>query len=476
MSSGPSSALLPAARGASGTTAAGALARTAACLLAAAAAAASWRWLRLLRKRHSKRKSEEDSYDISFFDAEVDRSSVFTVKHGLKQLIFGESAADSIALWVADMDLPCAPEIVSALQERLKHPTIGYTYQPGEMWSLVQAWLQKEFRWNVPTDSFLFCPSVVTSAAACVWSFTQPGDTVALMTPLYEPLQNLVVGAGRQLRKHALTMVGGRYYIDFARLGEDLEGCRMLIFCNPHNPGGRVWSAEELRKLLALCRAKDILVVSDEIWADWCLFDSQHRPLAMHADAEASQHVITLMAPSKTWNLAGVHCSFLVIQDPTLRARYLATVDYAFLHYGNAFATEAMIAAYRFGRPWLHGARKYIESQLLRATEVLRARGAPELQPAALPEATYLLWLDCSGLNVEDPARFFREEASVTLSPGADFGGASTKDFVRLNVAVSRRILDAALQRMVMAVERHRLAHGCNDDAAAHTSRNNVAA
>jgi len=336
------------------------------------------------------------------------------------------------------MDLPCSPEIVAALRRRTEHPTFGYTYQPGEIWRLVQRWLLEEHAWQVATDAFVFCASVVTAAAAALWAFTEPGDAVLLLTPLYEPLQKVVEGAGRRLRRHALSMLDGRYVLERERLERDLEGCKALLFCNPQNPGGRVWRPEELRMVADLCRHGGVFILSDEIWSDWCLFGHRHRPLAL--EAGSGQPVITFMAPTKTWNLAGLHCSFLVIEDAALRERYLASVAYAFLHYGSTFATEAMLAAYEHGRPWLEGAKRYVEAQLLHCEEFLLARCAPEIRPLR-PEATYLLWLDCSGLGAEEPAKLLRDEAGVLLSPGVDFGGEATAQFVRLNAAASRQTL-----------------------------------
>lgn len=275
-----------------------------------------------------------------------------------------------------------------------------------------------------------------------------------VMTPLYEPLQKMVEGAGRRLRKHSLVLRDGRYVIEEERLLQDLRGCKLLLFCNPHNPGGRVWQPSELRTVAELCRREEVLIVSDEIWSDWCLFGSRHRPLALEAVA-GGPGVVTLMAPTKTWNLAGLHSSFLVIEDEALRLRYLAAVDYAFLHFGGTFASEGALAAYTLGRPWLAGARRHVEDQLLWCEAFLRERCSPEVVPLR-PEATYLLWLDCTRLGLSDPARFFREEAGVILSPGADFGGAATARFARLNAATGRHNLEEALQRMARAVAKAR--------------------
>lgn len=399
-------------------------------------------------------ESGVERYGFDFFDKVVNREGVFTVKHGLKSIIFGEDARDAIPLWVADMDLPCAVEIVDALKRRMEHPTFGYTFQPSEMWLAAQTWISERHGWEVPLDAFVFCPSVVTATAAALWAFTEPADSVLLMTPLYEPLQTVVRGAGRDLKTHELSLANGVYVIDTARLEADLTGCRLLLFCNPHNPGGRVWEAAELRAVAQICHKLGVIVVSDEIWADWALFGKRYRPFAMEAQAEGCD-VITLSAPTKTWSIAGLHSSFLVITNEALRKRYLSAVEHAFLHYGSTFATEATIAAYRDGGAWLRGVKDYIEAQLELCEKVLSARCAPEVVPLR-PEATYLLWMDCSGLGVADPAAFFRKNAAVILSPGADFGGPSTALFARMNVATARSTLEDALERIAKAVEAHR--------------------
>mmetsp|Transcript_31733 Transcript_31733/g.80158 ORF Transcript_31733/g.80158 Transcript_31733/m.80158 type:complete len:446 (-) Transcript_31733:35-1372(-) len=404
-----------------------------------------------LTKRVSANRA---SYTSFFFNQPVgDRAAVFAVKHGLRAIIFGERASTAIPLWIADMDLPCALEITEALQRRMTHPTFGYTYQPSEMWAAVQQWLLEEHSWQVSSDAFVFCAGVVTSAAATLWAYTSPGDCVLVMTPLYEPLQKLVEGAQRRLRKHELLLERGQYVIENDRLLQDLRGCKMLLFCNPHNPGGRAWEPSELRAVAELCHREGVMIVSDEIWSDWCIFGHRHRPMAL--EACEGQGVVTLMAPTKTWNLAGLHASYLVIEDQALRDQYLAAVDYAFLHYGGTFASEGMLAAYSLGKPWLQAVKRHIEDQLLHCEAFFRERCSPEVI-ALRPQATYLLWLDCTRLGVSDPARFFREEADVILSPGADFGGTSTAQFVRLNAATCRRSLDVALRGMAAAVAKVR--------------------
>mmetsp|Transcript_108930 Transcript_108930/g.204341 ORF Transcript_108930/g.204341 Transcript_108930/m.204341 type:complete len:331 (+) Transcript_108930:2-994(+) len=321
------------------------------------------------------------------------------------------------------------------------------------MWRAAKKWLWEEHGWEVGVDDFVFCAGVVTATAAVLWAFTEPGDTVLLMTPLYEPLQKVVTGAQRCLRIYELELRDGKYCIDWTRLAEALRGCKLLLFCNPHNPGGRVWDKQELQMVAKLCRLESVLLVSDEIWADWCLFGHKHRPLAL--EAADGQPVITLMSPTKTWNLAGLHCSYLVIRDQALRERYLQTVDYAFLHFGGTFATTAMLAAYNNGWSWLQGVRRYVEANLRRCKTFLEERSISEVLPL-LPEATYLLWLDCRGLGVPDPASFFKEEAGVILSSGREFGGEATAGFARLNAAVSRQRLEKALELMASAIERRR--------------------
>ncbi|CAE8636061.1 unnamed protein product [Polarella glacialis] len=419
------------------------------------------------------------------FDVPVNRSKVYSVKHGLH---FASSSHDVIPMWVADMDLPCCPEIQKALAERAAHPTFGYTYQPGEIWDSVSSWLQAHQGWPVgrPTaSSFIFSPSVVTSFVCAFRAFSEPGEAVLLMTPLYAPLQKAVQAEGRRLVRHQLIhplSAAGRaaegesgspgtpvfeYGIDWPELEAQLkaESVRLLLLCNPHNPSGRVWRRDELTRLAALCRENGVLILSDEIHADWCLWGNEFVPMAAVVSDPAA--VVTFGAPTKTWNLAGLMCSFLIIEDEAMRRKYASIVDHAFLQYGGTFATTAMLAAYQRGEPWLRKAKAYVEGNISEVQAYFDAHLA-EVQ-VWRPQATFLVWLDFSRLGckaAELKAKL--AAAGVVFSSGEEFAPESAH-FQRMNVALSRTVLRQALGRVSKAVAELRLSNSGLPTVAADT-------
>lgn len=381
------------------------------------------------------------------FDTPVDRSAVFTVKHGMAAALHGEAAEGALKLWLADMDLPGCDAIRAALERRARHPTYGYTYQPPQMWDAVSRWLREQYHWAVPPDSLVFAPSVVTGFATALAAYTRPGDRVLLMTPLYEPLQAAVTGLGRVLVRFPLREggVGGaagegpageeqrELQLDLCgRLEPLLPTVKLLLLCSPHNPAGRVWRRHELVSLAAACARHGVVVVEDAIWADWCLWGQPFVPLAVAA-AEAAAETggppcmrVTFGAPSKSWNLGGLHAAWVNFSDGALRQAYLAQAEPAALTFGSAFATEGMAAAYTHGGPWLRQVKAYVQDNLAFVAGYLRAH-VPEIEPL-VPRATYLLWLDCSALgflSADSLNRFMLEEARLLLSSGDSFAPGS---------------------------------------------------
>jgi cystathionine beta-lyase len=303
-------------------------------------------------------------------DMAVDRSadSLYTVKYGRAPAVFGEEAvsAGALPLWVADMELACPAHVCEALARRCEHRTFGYTYQPELIWQRVRTWMVQRQGWTrpPPPEAFVFSASVVTSFANVLEALTEPGDGVLVMTPLYAPLQDAVRGTGRRLERLSLSPgASGHLELDVPSRLEPLLAAgriRLLLLCNPHNPTGRVWSRAELGALAAACARHGVLVASDEIWSDWALWrggggggaetgaahsSRQYVPFAEAARAAGCAHV-TMGAPTKTFNLAGLHCSYVVLEDEGLRERYMRRITPAVLHYGSTFATTAMLAAY----------------------------------------------------------------------------------------------------------------------------------
>ena len=402
----------------------------------------------------------------SSFDVHVARRHLFTVKHDLSK------APDALQLWVADMELPSPAHIVDAIVERAREQTYGYTIQPATAWERAARWLVERQGWtHTPaSDAFVFSANVVASLCNLLRAVTVEGDGVVVMVPSYAPLQECVSGCGRRLVLHSLPRdANGRYSMDLTKLKQTLssDGVKVLLLISPHNPSGRVWTRYELTELAQVCAERNVLVVSDEIWADWKLTSSTHAAAAFvpfSSVARACRHV-TLNAPTKTFNLAGLHASYLVIEDPKLRERYLAHVSPATLHFGSTFATTALLAAYDSGPSgaWLDAARAHVRANVAYlAAELTRLNldGFVEVLPL---EATYLIWLDCSALvhrlRLSPPAArleaFMLDEARLCISPGSEFDPTGASDcFVRLNAACPRSTIELAALQLRQAIER----------------------
>jgi cystathionine beta-lyase len=419
------------------------------------------------RRRHRRTK----------FETVVDRSGTFSVKHGLSSTIHGPRAAgDAIQLWVADMELPCCEHIQKAIEVRSRHAIpAGYTYQPQEAWRAIAKWLVERQHWPHPPDplAFIFSANVVASFCNLIRACTRESDGVVVMSPAYAPLQDAVKGTKRKLLLHPLTMQGTRYDLNLAALTSMLatERPTMLMLMNPHNPSGRVWSRVELEAIADACSVHNVLVVSDEIWGDWCLSagsaGSQDAfvPFAAVAATRISacgarcRHV-TLSAPTKTFNLAGLHCSFVIAEDERIREAYLGYVAPATLHYGSAFATVALVAAYSGeAAEWLDEVKDHVQANAAFVTTFLRTHALLELIRPWPLTATYLVWLDCTrlrmqlGLDGTGMLEGFFLDAGVVISPGTEFDPTGRSDgFMRINVACPRSMLVAAMERIRRAI------------------------
>ncbi|GAA4845124.1 PatB family C-S lyase [Algivirga pacifica] len=383
------------------------------------------------------------------FDSPVSRKDTDTVKYDLCELLFG--SREVIPLWVADMDLPIAKEIQDALVQRASHPVYGYTIQSKRCWSAVQGWLQQQHQWEVPDHSFVFSPGIVPALTLMVQAFTQPKEKVMIFTPVYTPFHEAVKGNDRTLITNDLVEKNGRYEIDFQKTEELLkEGVKLLIFCNPHNPSGRMWTKEEILQLLDLCKKYNTLIFSDEIHADLTFFGNKHIPFATIRE-DAAQQVITGMAPSKTFNLAGLQASYLIFLDDTLKRQYTKVASVPHLNFGGTFGTEGMIAAYTHGHTWYKEMKAYIQGNIEFVIDYID-KHIPEIK-AMKPEATYLIWLDCKSLGLSDPElkKFMVEKAGIALNEGISFGQTGS-GWQRMNVAVARPVLEKALAQLKEAM------------------------
>lgn len=382
------------------------------------------------------------------FDELIDRRHTGSVKWDGMKNAFGRD--DLTAMWVADMDFRTPPFVMDALRQRLEHEVLGYA-MPCEGWdTTICHWLQKRHQWEVRPDWLTFVPGIVRGQAFALLCFTNPGDRVLVMTPVYHPFFLVTERLKREAVRSPLDLRDGHYHIDFDRLRHDLQGCKALVLCNPHNPGGRVWTVDELRRIAELCQESGTLVISDEIHADLTLSPYKHHPFATVSPAAASNSV-TFMAPSKTFNMPGVQSSFAIVPDDTLRARFQQFMEAGEFCEGHLFAYIGCKAAFEHGEEWLNQLLAYIQGNIDFTESYLRQH-IPAIGMIR-PQASFLVFLDCRQLGLEQEAleHLFADKARLALNTGTTFGEPG-RGFMRLNVGCPRAALKQALDQLAEAV------------------------
>ncbi|HOV48421.1 MAG TPA: PatB family C-S lyase [Anaerolineae bacterium] len=377
------------------------------------------------------------------FDAFIDRRFGDSIKWNVCE-------EDELPLWVADMDFRCPEPVIAALQERVAHGIFGYGSAPSELREVLVARLAALYDWRVAPEAIVFLPGVVVGFNLAAQALTRPGDGLLIQTPIYPPFLTVAADAG--LRPESMELSrrpDGAYEIDFDRFEAALSPhTAMFLLCNPHNPVGRVFRRDELERLAQLCFQKRVLICSDEIHCDFIFSGQRHYPIAA-LDPEIAASTLTLMAPSKTFNIPGLGCSFAVIPDPALRERFNAGQRGVVGHV-NVLGYTAALAAYRDGGPWLESLLAYLEANRDFLVTYVREH-LPGVHVAA-PEGTYLAWLDCREAGIPgNPYEFFRARARVMLNDGATFGPGG-EGFVRLNFGTPRALLTEGLERMRAAL------------------------
>lgn len=388
------------------------------------------------------------------FDEAINREGTDSVKYDLREEMFG--TADVIPLWVADMDFRAPREVEEALKSRAAHPVYGYTLQSKAYYSEARDWLSKHFDYQPPLEAMSQIVGVVPALSLLVGTFTAPDEKVIVQPPVYFPFFKAIAGNKRELVRNPLKFDNGRYEMDFEDLESKIDSkTRMLFLCNPHNPVGRMWSRQELEKLDEICRRHKIIVVSDEVHMDLKLSAATHIPMASLSQ-EAAQNTISCISPAKTFNVAGLGTAITIIENPELRKLFLEQLDNTHLFSGNIFGTVGLMAAYRHGEEWLEQLLAYLRSNLEFIDSFLQER-IPEIK-LIRPEATYLAWLDCRGLGMEDQQlfEFMCREAKVGILPGSKFG-LEGEGFVRLNFATQQARLQQALEQIEAAVNRFKV-------------------
>ncbi len=386
----------------------------------------------------------------SDFDGYIERRCTDSIKWTR----YGE---DVLPLWVADMDFAAPPAVIKALHDRIRHGVFGYAVEPPDLRQVIVARLAERYGWQVAPDDLVFMPGVVVGFNLAAQAVGQPGDGMLLQTPVYYPMIQTPKYAGMTLDQMTLTQgPDGRYGVDLELMERTItkhtpSRTRLFLLCNPHNPVGRAFTRQELSDMAALCLRHDLVICSDEIHCDLTYSEHIHTPIAA-LDDEIAQQTITLMAPSKAFNIAGLKFSFAVIQNPDLRKTYTAACR-GIVPSVSVLAYAAGLAAYRDSDPWLVDALAYLQAN----RDYLCATVAADLPGIrmACPDATYLAWLDCREAALPGgPYRFFLERARVALNDGAAFGPGG-EGFVRLNFGCCRQLLDEALERMRTALAAH---------------------
>lgn len=358
---------------------------------------------------------------------------------------------DVIPLWVADMDFASARPIIEALHRRADFGVLGYGWPPKELRQVIQERLKRLYDWEVNEEDILFLPGIVPGLNLSYHAFSERGDAVLAQPPVYFHFIDDPPAHGRLLQDPPLVMKGDTYEIDFQAFeGAITPQTKVFLLCNPHNPVGRVFTRQELTKLAEICLRHNIIICSDEIHCDLLYPDYRHVPIAT-LGPEVAARTITLMAPSKTFNMAGLGCGFAVITDPGLLGKWHAGTQ-GLAPGSNVMGYAAALAAYKDGQEWLEQVLSYLKGNRDFLSQYLQDR-LPLLKMTKM-EATYLAWIDCSGLPVAgSPARFFVKHTRVALNEGTEFGKGG-KGFVRLNFACSRKTLSEALERMTKAIGR----------------------
>ncbi|MGG3571253.1 MalY/PatB family protein [Bacillus gobiensis] len=381
------------------------------------------------------------------FDQIEKRYGSQSVKWDLTKELFG--ADDALPMWVADMDFKAPDAVIGELQKRLEHGIFGYSSPTLDTKKSVVNWLLSRHNWEIQQDSLVFSPGIVTALSMAVQAYTEPGDQVGILVPVYTPFHNVVKDNHRKLITSSLMENNGRYEINFDELEEMLKQpeTKLFIFCHPHNPSGRAWTKEELAKIGDLCLKHQVMVISDEIHSDLMLYNKRHVPFAS-LSPELADQTITCVAPSKTFNLAGLQASAIIIPNGKKRKLFTETMNRNGLNALNSFAITAIEAAYSYGENWLEELIPYLEKNVDLVKTSLQ-ESLPEVK-VMIPDASYLLWIDCRNLGLTDKelAHQLIHKGKLILEPGDKYG-AGGEGFVRMNIGCPLQTVKDGISRFI---------------------------
>ncbi len=384
------------------------------------------------------------------FDEIIDRRGTNALKTDALLPRYGN--ADLISLWVADMDFLSPPAVAEAIIERAKHGIFGYTCPSQSYYDSIINWVGNQHDWKIKQEWLTFIPGIVKGIAFVIDCFTTKQDKVIIQPPVYHPFRIIPTLHNRPIVDNQLILEAGKYKMDLEGLKKIIdEDCKLLILCNPHNPGGRVWTRQELIDIAEICYDNNILVISDEIHSDLAFAPHKHIPFASVSE-KAAQNSITFMAPSKTFNIAGIVSSYSIIPNAELRDKFNKYLESSELEEGHIFAYLAAQAAYEGGGEWLSEVKKYIWDNIMFVDEYLKAN-IPQIK-AMIPEASFLVWLDCCdlGLSQKELISLFVDDAKLALNDGLMFG-AGGAGYMRMNVGTPRINIEKALDNLKKAIE-----------------------
>ncbi|MFB1082444.1 MalY/PatB family protein [Jeotgalibacillus sp. JSM ZJ347] len=382
---------------------------------------------------------------MSSFDTELKRKGTYSVKWDMMKDVFGTD--DLLPMWVADMDFLPPDAVVNAMKKRMEEPPFGYTFVPPETAKIISRWLEKRHGWKTSPAWYLYSPGVVPSIATAVRALTEKGDSVLTMTPAYPPFFSMVEQNERKLVLTQLIEQNNRYEIDWDDFAEKLKDVKMFLLCSPHNPSGRIWTHDELKKISEMCKQENVYLVSDEIHSDLVYRHSKHVPAALATEDDA--HIITFVAPSKTFNLAGMQASAVIASDEEVRKKMQEDQGKQGFFTLSTFGITAMESAYSEGEEWLEQLIDYLEGNL----EIVR-KGLQEIEGLHLmePDSTYLLWIDAreKGLSEDEMKEALYQKAKLGVDTGEKYGKGG-EGFIRMNIASPRAMVEEGLERLKKA-------------------------
>lgn len=385
------------------------------------------------------------------FNKIIDRSKTDCIKYDLRHETFGKE--DVIPMWIADMDFRAPDCVLKALKERINHGVLGYGARLECFFKSIVNWNKLRNNREIDPDWIVFSPGVVPAITVSTLALTNPGDAVIIQPPVYPPFFGAVKQNRRNLIVNPLINNNGYYTFDYDNFREMCEKHqpKLLILCNPHNPVGRAWNFEELKKLTDLCLEYNVLIISDEIHSDLLLNGNQFVPTAS-ISKEVENITLSAAAPSKTFNIAGLSTSYIIISNPQIREKVQNVYNHMHLLSGNVFGNLALQTVYEQGVPWLEALLQYLTTNAKIATNFINKRLSPI--HTYMPEATFLLWLDCRGLNMTEKEidDIFIQKAGVGFNLGTEFG-VEGDGFFRMNIGCPRKILKTALENLEKALK-----------------------